>query len=88
MRKKRQYIVLSFASTARAMGWEKECAARGIPGRIIPLPGEITAGCGPRLADAAGGLGGLDPPAGRCRLRRRNAGHAIKLHKEKFYVDS
>ena len=46
MRKKRQSIVLSFASTARAMGWEKECAARGIPGRIIPLPGEITAGCG------------------------------------------
>ena len=46
MRKKRRYIVLSFASTARAMGWEKECAARGIPGRIIPLPGEITAGCG------------------------------------------
>ena len=35
MRKKRQYIVLSFASTAHAMGWEKECAARG-----------ITAGCG------------------------------------------
>lgn len=28
------------------MGWEKECAARGIPGRLIPLPGEITAGCG------------------------------------------
>ena len=46
MRKKRQYIVLSFASTARAMCWVKECAARGIPGRIIPLPGEITAGCG------------------------------------------
>ena len=83
MRKKRQYIVLSFASTARAMGWEKECAARGIPGRIIPLPGEITAGCG---------LGWRMLPedweAGRCRLRRRNAGHAIKLHKEKFYVDS
>ena len=46
MRRKRQYIVLSFASTARAMGWEKECAARGIPGRLIPLPSEITAGCG------------------------------------------
>lgn len=53
MRRKRQYIVLSFASTARAMGWEKECAARGIPGRLIPLPSEITAGCGPWLADAA-----------------------------------
>mgnify|MGYP003168903195 CR=1 FL=1 len=38
MRRKRQYIVLSFASTARA--------ARGIPGRLIPLPSEITAGCG------------------------------------------
>ena len=36
MRRKRQYIVLSFASTARAMGWEKECAARGIPGRMLP----------------------------------------------------
>lgn len=46
MRRKRQYIVLSFASTARAMGWEKECTARGIPGRLIPLPSEITAGCG------------------------------------------
>ena len=46
MRKKRQYIVLSFASTARAMGWEKKCAARGIPGRIIPLPSRISAGCG------------------------------------------
>ena len=46
MRRKRQYIVLSFASTARAMGWEKECAARGIPGRLIPLPSEITVGCG------------------------------------------
>ena len=46
MRKKRQYIVLSFASTARAMGWEKECAARVIPGRIIPLPSRISAGCG------------------------------------------
>ena len=28
MRRKRQYIVLSFASTARAMGWEKEGAAQ------------------------------------------------------------
>ena len=46
MRKKRPYIVLSFASTACAMGWEQECRARGIPGRLIPLPGEITAGCG------------------------------------------
>ena len=44
MRRKRQYIVLSFASTARAMGWEKECAARGNTGRLIPLPGEIKAG--------------------------------------------
>ena len=50
MRKKRQYIVLSFASTARAMGWEKECAARGIPGRIIPEDWEAW---NPRL-DGAG----------------------------------
>lgn len=61
MRRKRQYIVLSFASTARAMGWEKECAARGIPGRLIPLPSEITAGCG--------SAGGCCPRTGGCGSR-------------------
>ena len=46
MRAKRTYIVLSFQSTLDAMEWERQCLAAGIPGRLIPLPREISAGCG------------------------------------------
>ena len=46
MRVKRSYIVLSFRPTLEAMEWEKPCNARQVPGRLIPLPREISAGCG------------------------------------------
>ena len=46
MRVKRRYIVLSFRTTLEAMEWEKQCHARQVPGRLIPLPREISAGCG------------------------------------------
>lgn len=46
MRIKRLYIVLSFHTTLEAMEWEKHCLASRIPGRLIPLPREISAGCG------------------------------------------
>ena len=46
MRVKRSYIVLSFNATVDAMAWEKHCAEAGIPGRLIPLPRELSAGCG------------------------------------------
>lgn len=46
MRTKRTYIVLSFRTTLEAMQWESQCAANGVPGRLIPLPREISAGCG------------------------------------------
>lgn len=46
MRLKRSYIVLSFYTTLEAMEWEKQCLARRVPGRLIPLPREISAGCG------------------------------------------
>ena len=41
MRVKRSYIVLSFRTTLEAMEWEKQCNARQVPGRLIPLPREI-----------------------------------------------
>ena len=53
MRAKRPYIVLSFHATVEAMAWEKHCTEANIPGRLIPLPRELSAGC---VADAAGGL--------------------------------
>lgn len=46
MRTKRPYIVLSFRTTLEAMAWEKQCLAVQVPGRLIPLPREISAGCG------------------------------------------
>ena len=46
MRAKQPYIVLSFGSTVAAMAWEKHCAEKTIPGRLIPLPRELSAGCG------------------------------------------
>ena len=46
MRVKKTYIVLSFRTTLEAMKWEKQCLASGVPGRLIPLPREISAGCG------------------------------------------
>ena len=46
MRTKRDYIVLSFRTTLEAMEWEKQCQVRQVPGRLIPLPQEISAGCG------------------------------------------
>lgn len=39
-------IVLSFARTTDAMAVEKYCLAHALPGRLIPIPREITAGCG------------------------------------------
>lgn len=45
-RLRRPAIVLSFARTTDAMAVEKHCMANKLPGRLIPIPREITAGCG------------------------------------------
>ncbi len=39
-------LVVTFPSTAAAMSCEELCAKEGLPGRMIPVPGEISAGCG------------------------------------------
>lgn len=39
-------LVVSFPTTAAAMACEECCGRRGLPGRMIPLPGEVSAGCG------------------------------------------
>ncbi len=46
MRTKKLYVILSFHTTSEAMSWENRCLEHGIPGRLIPLPREISAGCG------------------------------------------
>lgn len=46
MREKKNYMVLTFRTTTEAMAMEKKCGEHRIPGRLIPVPREITAGCG------------------------------------------
>jgi len=46
MLKKKPTLILTFATTTQAMAVEKFCARNELPGRLIPVPREITAGCG------------------------------------------
>lgn len=38
--------MVSFPTTAAAMACEEFCHGRGLPGRMIPVPSQVSAGCG------------------------------------------
>ena len=46
MLQKKPTLIITFATTTQAMAMEAFCHAQGLPGRLIPVPREITAGCG------------------------------------------
>lgn len=46
MRQRKPALVITFDTTAEAMAMERFCEKSAISGRLIPLPGEISAGCG------------------------------------------
>lgn len=46
MRKKEDRLLVTFFTTAEAMAMEQACRREQIPGRLIPLPRQISAGCG------------------------------------------
>lgn len=46
MLKKQLCLILTFRQTTQAMAAEKHCRQLMLPGRLIPVPREITAGCG------------------------------------------
>lgn len=46
MRKKELKLVITFHTTADAIAFEKACKENQIPGRMIPVPRELSAGCG------------------------------------------
>ena len=46
MRLKQPRLIVTFHTTTAAMGMETACTKVGLPGRLIPVPREITAGCG------------------------------------------
>lgn len=43
---KEEKLIITFHTTAEAMAMEKSCRERQLPGRLIPVPREISAGCG------------------------------------------
>lgn len=46
MRKKELKLVVTFHTTADAMAMEKTCLEQHVPGRLIPVPRSVSAGCG------------------------------------------
>lgn len=46
MKKKELCTILAFSTTTSAMAMEAAARMKNFPGRLIPLPGEIAAGCG------------------------------------------
>lgn len=46
MRKKELKLVVTFHTTADAMAMERACKEQKVPGRLIPVPRAISAGCG------------------------------------------
>lgn len=46
MRQKEKKLIITFHTTADAMAMEKFCKEKEIPGRLIPVPRSISAGCG------------------------------------------
>jgi len=46
MIQKERKLVITFHTTTQAMAMERCCKQEGAPGRLIPVPRAITAGCG------------------------------------------
>ena len=46
MREKSLRLVVTFRTTTAAMAMEKYCLEKAVAGRLIPVPREISAGCG------------------------------------------
>lgn len=46
MRQKKEALVITFSATTDAMAMERYCIEHELPGRLIPVPREIKAGCG------------------------------------------
>jgi len=46
MLRKELKLIIAFPSTSDAIAAEKACKENGCGGRLIPIPGEISAGCG------------------------------------------
>ena len=60
MRRRERRLIVAFYTTHDAMAFEDHCNARGAEGRLIPLPREISAGCGLAWSAPPGDPEGID----------------------------
>lgn len=60
MRVKELQCIITFHTTTEAMLFEQAAKVRGSQGRIIPVPREITAGCGLAWKDAVHARGDIE----------------------------
>lgn len=58
-REKTMRVVITFHTTTQAMKMEQCCRKKGEEGRLIPVPRQISAGCGMAWSAPAGALEGL-----------------------------
>ena len=70
MREKTLRLIITFHTTTDAMAFEKYCLAAGLPGRLIPVPTSITAGCG---------MSWMADPADRVALEEAIKKDALKV---------
>jgi hypothetical protein len=70
MREKKRYLVVAFHTTTQAMAFEKAAKSQGFTGRLIPLPGVISAGCG---------LAWRDEPSTRTTMVSMMQEHALTM---------
>ena len=69
MRQKERRLIVAFYRTHDAMAFEDFCLSQGIVGRLIPLPREISAGCGLAWSAPPGDLEGLKERLRRAGIR-------------------
>ena len=46
MREKSWKYIVTFQTTTAAMAFESLCSRENVPGRLIPVPKEVSSGCG------------------------------------------
>jgi len=46
LRPRQNTLIVAFDKTTEAMAMEEACLKDGVPGRLIPMPPQISAGCG------------------------------------------
>ena len=68
MIRKREKLLITFYTTTDAMAMERLCRENGMPGRIVPVPGTISADCG---------LGWCAEPGEEARFRGFLAEHSL-----------